>query len=253
MKRVMIMITVLALIAYGCAGKQGTGDNDELSGAELGGSAKTSGIDGGAANSDEGEGETAGGKTGGDLSTDKADHAATAGESDDVKEVQTAADGGAVTSLEGLQHFENWETAYPFIEALGKPALEISPDFPKWNPQGSFNGGEYFYDSVNEVFYVFPCNYFMGEDGYNAEQLQGNEVCVMVSAPVGLFFPEAQWPAEGTAEYLADFLGFEFEEYDYEGKGYLASFEDTNEYVDISCEDDGVVGPDNFIQIRRKQ
>ncbi|MCL1983683.1 MAG: hypothetical protein FWG53_11450 [Clostridiales bacterium] len=254
MRKLIIALTLLALTfaASGCTEKQYVGGNEESirqsqESAETSGAGKINGDGKADADADKGAGDRAGDGDGAGGSG--SEYGGGSG-----MEEAAANYGGAVTCLEDLKDMENWETAYPYIEALGKPAQDISPDYSRWVPQGAFNGGEYYSDADGDVYYVFPSSFFTSVSGYYAGQLSGKEVCVMVAAPLGLFFPDAEWPeqAEDTAQYLEQFLGIEFEEYDYEGKGYFSSFEDGMEYVDISCEDDGVISPENFVDLCRK-
>ena len=78
---------------------------------------------------------------------------------------------------------ENWETAYSFMERIGEPASQISPDYPKWKYGATMYGGKYFDDAETGLTYVFTDNY--------EEILTGSEICCGILGKIKLFFPDA--------------------------------------------------------------
>ena len=156
-------------------------------------------------------------------------------------------------SMSYFRNLENWKTAYPYLEALGKSAFDISSDFEKWNYTDSGEGGDYFYDTELGIYYIFSWDSTTSRDNFGTVHLTGDEPCVAIWAQLSLFFPRAEWPkqAEGTLEYLKKYLGFEFYKYqdEYGWGEYTYTFENDKERIHVGCDDNGIISLEDYINI----
>jgi hypothetical protein len=116
-----------------------------------------------------------------------------------------------------IGNLRNWEKAYLYIRNLRKPVAEFSGNYAEWKFSGNWDGGVYFTDPVDGMGYCFVEEESDGlnENYYEAVktiQLRGDRPCYGIMQTMGYFFPEAEWPimAEGTNEYLTEYLGLRF-------------------------------------------
>lgn len=107
---------------------------------------------------------------------------------------------------------ENWETAYPYMKALGNTAQKIADNYLDWEFIDGVGGAVIYDNPENGLQYWFHMTGGSLLD-YYGKALAGDEVCIGIGMSLEDFFKDAVWPqnVEDTQEYLCRYLGLDFE------------------------------------------